>query len=159
MHPFSHDNHAMHTLTYDESSITLNTGYVQTRRVKSPKKIAARLSLLKVETMPALLARRVFENVCLFYATRNPMGLVLTQGQCVRHIVRYEGISSTRIASFQDGLRWNDLSFKSLSAFAKKHYREVHPKRTTANGWTECQALVGDKWYTLLQLRNAFFRR
>ena len=159
MYTFSHDNDAMHTITYNNTSITLNTGYVQTRRVKGPKRIAVRLSLLKVETMPALLARRVFENVCLFYATRNPMCLVLMKGQPVRHIVRYDGISSTRIATFQDGLLWNDLSFKSLSAFAKKHYREVHPKRTTANGWTECQALIGDKWYTLLQLRNAFFRR
>jgi hypothetical protein len=149
----------MHTLTYDETSVTLNTGFIQSRRIKGSKIVAARLSDLKVESMPPLLARRVFENVCQFYATRIRMDLVLTQGQPVRHMVRYDGMSSTRVATFQDGLLlWNGLPFKSLSAFAQKHYRDVHPKRTSANGWNECQALVGDKWYTLLQLRNAFFR-
>ena len=150
----------MHTLTYDNSSVTLNTGFVQSRLIKGAKFVVARLSELKVESMPALLARRVFENVCHFYATRKRMDLVLTPGQPVRHIVRYDGLSSTRVATFQDGiLLWNDTPFKSLSAFAQTHFRDAHPKRTTANGWIECQALVGDKWFTLVQLRNAFFRR
>jgi transposase-like protein len=137
----------MHTLTYDETSVTLNTGFIQSRRIHGSKMVAARLSQLNVETMPPLLARRVFENVCHFYATRKRLDLVLTNGQQVRHLVRYDGMSSTRIATFQDGLLlWNNIPFKSLSAFAQKHYRDIHPKRTTANGWNECQALVGDKW-------------
>jgi hypothetical protein len=149
----------MHTLTYDDSSVTLNTGFVQSRRIKGSKTVVARLYELKVESMPALLARRTFENVCHFYATRKRMDLVLSPGQLVRHIVRYDGVSSTRVASFQDGfLLWDGSSFKSLTAFAQKHYCDAHPKRTSANGWNECQALVGDKWFSLLQLRNAFFR-
>jgi len=149
----------MHTLTYDESSVTFNTGFLQSRRIKSPKAVLKLLIAMHVQDLPTIQARRVFENVCQFYATRKRMDLVLSPGQKVRHIVRYDGMSSTRVATFQDGfLLWNNLPFKSLSAFAQTHYRDAHPKRTTANGWVECQALVGDKWFTLMQLRNAFFR-
>lgn len=150
----------MHTILHDESTVTLNTGVIKTVRIKYPKSVVKLLHTLGVETMPPIQARRVFDNVCRFYKMKHKLPALLLQGQRIKHVVRYEGFSSTRIGTFQDGaLLWDGNRYKSFSAFAQNHYKDTHPTRTTANGWTECIVLDHDTWISVSRLRHAYFKR
>lgn len=149
----------MNTLTHDDTSVTLDTGILQTRIVKSPKQVVARLCALGVETKPPLRARRIFESVCRFYSTMKRLALVLMADQQVKHEIRFKDYAMTRIGTYREGiLHWNSREFTSLSAFAQDHYREVRPTRTTANGWMECLTLVGDKWIKMIDLRETYLK-
>ena len=149
----------MNILTHDETSVTLDTGILQTRFVKTPKQVVARLSALGIETKPAIRARRIFESVCRFYATMKRLALVLMADQQVKHEIRFKDYTMTRIGTYREGLlHWNQKQFTSLSAFAQDHYREVRPTRTTANGWMECQTLVGDEWIKMIDLRDTYLK-
>ena len=53
----------MNIITHDETTVSLDTGVIQTRTVKCPKQVAARLSALGIESKPPIRARKIFETV------------------------------------------------------------------------------------------------
>jgi hypothetical protein len=149
----------MNVVTHDETTVTLDTGVKQTRTVKTPKLVAARLCALGIETKPPIRARRIFESVCRFYATFKRLALVLLADQPIRHEIRFKDYTLYRTGFYREGmLHYQDKQFTSLSAFAQDHYREVHPTRTTANGWVECKTLVGDEWIKMVDLRDTYLK-
>lgn len=149
----------MNQITHDDTSVTLDTGVLQTRVVRNPKHVVARLTDLGVEHKPPLQARRLFHSVCRFYSTLRAMTLILLPDQPVRHEIQLYGDTLTRTGLYRGGLViWEGKEFTSLSAFAIDHYRTVHPTRTTANGWAECQTLVEGQWKRMNQLREAFLK-
>jgi hypothetical protein len=149
----------MNVITHDDTSVTLDTGLIQTRRVKNPKHVAARLSILGVEYKPAIQARRVFDAVCKFYATMQRLAIVLVADQQVKHDIHLKGITVSRIGVYQGGaIYWAGNKYTSLSAFAHHHYKDVHPTRTTANGWLECKTLVQGQWIKMMDLRETFLK-
>jgi len=124
----------MNVVTHDDTSVTLDTGILQTRSVKTPKLVVARLHALEIETKPPLRARRIFESVCRFYATMKRLALVLLADQPVRHAIRINDSTLYRVGLYREGvLHWNNQTY---TAFAQQHYREVHPTRTSVNGWS-----------------------
>jgi hypothetical protein len=150
----------MNLLTYDETSVTLDTGVIQRRLVRNPKHVVSRLTDLGVEHKPPLQARRLFQSVCRFYSTLRAMTLVLLADQPIRHQFELYGETYTRVGHYRGGvLLWKDKEYTSLSAFAADHYREHHPTRTTANGWAECQTLVEGEWKRMTQLREKFLKK
>jgi hypothetical protein len=150
----------MNVITHDDTSVTLDTGVKQTRSVKTPKLVVARLHALGIETKPPLRARKIFESVCRFYATMKRLALVLLSDQPVRHEIRFKDYTLYRVGVYRGGLlHWNDQQYTSLTAFAQQHYREVHPTRTTANGWMECRTLVQDEWVKMVDLRETYLKQ
>jgi hypothetical protein len=150
----------MNVITHDETSVTLDTGILQTRTVKTPKLVVARLNALEIETKPPLRARRIFESVCRFYATMKRLALVLLPDQPVRHAIRINDYTLYRVGLYREGvLHWNNQTYTSLTAFAQQHYREVHPTRTSANGWVECTTLVEDEWIKMVDLRETYLKK
>ena len=75
----------MNVVTHDDTTVTLDTGVKQTRTVKTPKLVVARLCALGIESKPPIRARRIFESVCRFYATFKRLALVLLPDQPIRH--------------------------------------------------------------------------
>jgi len=149
----------MNIITHDDTSVTLDTGVKQTRTVKTPKVVVARLYALGIETKPPIRARRIFESVCRFYATLKRLALVLLTDQPIRHEIRFKDYTLYRTGVYREGiLHYEEKQFASLSAFAQDHYREVHPTRTTANGWMECKTLVGDEWIKMVDLRECYLK-
>jgi len=149
----------MNVITHDDTSVTLDTGILQTRTVKNPKQVVTRLSALGIEYKSPIKARRIFESVCRFYATLKRLALVLLPDQPIRHEIRFKDYTLYRTGVYREGmLHYEDKQFRSLSAFAQDHYREVHPTRTTANGWIECKTLVGDEWIKMVDLRETFLQ-
>jgi hypothetical protein len=147
----------MNQLSHDDTSVTLDTGILQTRQVRNPKHVLSRLVDLGIEHKPPLQARRLFQTVCRFYSTFRAMTLILLTDQPIRHEIQLYGETLTRTAVYRGGIvAWRDKEYTSLSAFALDHYRDVHPTRTTANGWAECQTLVEGKWKRMTQLRERF---
>jgi len=55
-----------HSLSFDDTSVTLNTGTVQTRKVKQPEMVWKRLKLMGIETLKPFQARRMFEQGVYF---------------------------------------------------------------------------------------------
>jgi len=55
-----------HTLTFDETSVQLDTGTLQTRKVKEPEMVWKRLKLMGIETLKPFQARRMFEQGAAF---------------------------------------------------------------------------------------------
>jgi hypothetical protein len=86
------------------------------------------------------------------------MTLVLLADQPVRHEIHVNGDTLTRTGLYRGGVVvWEGREYTSLSAFALDHYKEVHPSRTTANGWAECQTLVEGHWTRMNELRKRYF--
>lgn len=56
-----------HSITFDDTSVTLNTGTVQTRKVKHPELVCDRLKLMGIESLKAFQARRMFEQGAYFW--------------------------------------------------------------------------------------------
>lgn len=149
----------MNQITCDETSVTLDTGVIQRRLVRNPKHVVSRLIDLEVENKPPLQARRLFQSVCRFYSTVRAMSLVLLPDQPIRHQFELYGETLTRTGRYLGGvLLWKDKEYMSLSAFAADHYRDLHPTRTTANGWAECETLVEGEWKKMTQLRERFMK-
>ncbi len=147
----------MNILTHDETTVTLDTGILQTRTVKCPKQVAARLCALGIESKPPIRARKIFETVCRFYATLKRLALVLLTDQPIRHEIRFKDYTLYRTGVYRNGLlHYQEKQYGSLSAFAQDHYRAVHPTRTTANGWMECKTLVGEEWIKMVDLRDTY---
>ena len=149
----------MNQLTHDDTSVTLDTGVIQTRIVRNPKHVIARLTDLGVENKPPLKARRIFQSVCRFYSTVRSMTLILLPDQPIKHEIQIYGETLIRTGRYRAGLLlWEDKEYTSLTAFAIDHYRAVHPTRTTANGWAECQTLVEGEWKRMTHLRESFMK-
>jgi hypothetical protein len=149
----------MNPLTHDDTSVTLDTGVIQTRIVRNPKHVVARLIDLGVEHKPPLKARRIFQTVCRFYSTIRSMSLILLPDQPIKHEIQLYGETLVRTGHYRAGvLLWEDKEYTSLTAFAIDHYRAVHPTRTTANGWAECQTLVEGEWKRMTHLRERFLK-
>jgi len=149
----------MNQLTHDETSVTLHSGIVETRIVRNPKHVVARLTDLGIDRKPPIQARRIFHSVCQFYSTLRAMTLVLLADQPVRHEIHVNGDTLTRTGLYRGGVViWEGKEYTSLSAFALDHYKAVHPTRTTANGWTECQTLIEGKWKRMNELRVRYFK-
>jgi hypothetical protein len=55
-----------HSLTFDDISVTLDTGTLQTRKVKEPELVCNRLRLMGIESLKPFQARRMFEQGALF---------------------------------------------------------------------------------------------
>jgi hypothetical protein len=55
------------TLTYDQTTITLNTGTIQTRNVKTPELVYNRLLMMNILYLKPIHARRIFEHVVPFF--------------------------------------------------------------------------------------------
>jgi hypothetical protein len=150
----------MNTITHDDTTVTLDTGVSQTRTVKTPKQVVARLQDLGIETMPALQARRLFQTVCRFYTTMRRLTLILFTDQPIRHDFVLHGETYTRTARYKGGLvLWNDKEYTSLSSFAMDHYKDIHPTRRTANGWAECKTLVENEWIKMTDMRESFLKK
>ena len=150
----------MNQITCDDTTVSLDTGVIQKRMVRNPKHVMTRLIDLGVEHKPPLKARRLFQSVCRFYSTVRAMSLVLLPDQPIRHQIDLYGETLTRTGRYRGGvLLWNEKEYTSLTAFALDHYRDVHPTRTTANGWAECQTLVEGEWKRMTQLRDKFLQK
>jgi len=149
----------MNVITHDDTSVTLDTGVLQTRTVKSPKRVVARLCALGIESTPPIRARKIFDSVCRFYDAMKCLDLVLLTDQPIRHEIRFKDYTLYRTGIYRGGLlHYEDKEYRSLSAFAQDHYRETHPTRTTANGWMECKTLVGDEWIKMVDLRDTYLK-
>jgi hypothetical protein len=55
-----------HLLTFDDTTVTLDSGTVQTRRVKEPEMVCKRLKLMGIESLKPFQARRMFEEGVYF---------------------------------------------------------------------------------------------
>lgn len=55
-----------HSLTFNDTSVTLDTGTVQTRKVKEPEMVCKRLKLMGIESLKPFQARRMFEEGVYF---------------------------------------------------------------------------------------------
>ncbi len=149
----------MNQLTHDDTTVTLDTGVIQKYIVRNPKHVASRLSDLGIEHKPPLQARRLFQSVCRFYSTVRAMRLILLTDQPIKHEIQLYGETLVRTGRYCGGVvLWNQKEYTSLSAFAIDHYRDVHPTRTTANGWAECQTLVEGQWQRMTQLRDTYLK-
>jgi len=51
-----------HTLTFNDTTVSLDTGTVQTRKVKEPELVWKRLKLMGIESLKTFQARRMFEQ-------------------------------------------------------------------------------------------------
>lgn len=51
-----------HSITFDDTTITLDSGTVQTRKVKEPELVCKRLKLMGIESLKPFQARRMFEH-------------------------------------------------------------------------------------------------
>ncbi len=143
-------------ITFTQTTITMDK---ETRAVKNPKQVAARLHDLSIETMTPIQARRLFHSVCRFYATIKGMSLILLTDQPIRHEFVLHGEIETRTGVYRKGMIvWEDREYNSLSAFAIDHYKDKHPTRKTANGWIECRTLVESEWVSMSELRMNYIK-
>jgi hypothetical protein len=55
-----------HSLSFDDTSVTLDTGTLQTRKVKQPEMVWKRLKLMGIESLKPFQARRMFEQGVYF---------------------------------------------------------------------------------------------
>lgn len=55
-----------HSLTFNDTTVTLDSGTVQTRKVKEPELVWKRLKLMGIETLKPFQARRMFEQGVYF---------------------------------------------------------------------------------------------
>ena len=55
-----------HSITFNDTTVTLDTGLVQTRKVKEPELVSKRLKLMGIETLKPFQARRMFEQGVYF---------------------------------------------------------------------------------------------
>jgi len=55
-----------HSLTFTDTTVTLDSGTVQTRKVKEPELVWKRLKLMGIETLKPFQARRMFEQGVYF---------------------------------------------------------------------------------------------
>lgn len=72
---------------------------------------------------------------------KSALNHVIRQNEGILHSIRFpDGSRSTRHAKLQGNLILCNTGkfYKSLTAFASAHYKDVHPTRKTANGWKEC---------------------
>ena len=71
-----------------------------------------------------------------------------TDGQCIRHVIGINKIWIGIYNSLQNGIIYNKKTYSSLSSFAKAHNKFELPHRitNTANGWTECECQINEKW-------------
>ena len=144
------------TLTYDDTSVTLDTCVGDfTRMVKTPKFVWFRLRALGIEALSTHKAKRLFDRGCSFYDTREKLSLVLDEGQVVRHTMKVKQTLYTREAIYQGGVLVRDnKTYASLSAFVSGHYRECHPTRTHGAAWLHCETKINDNW---VNLRDHYF--
>jgi hypothetical protein len=81
------------------------------------------------------------------------MSKCFTNGQRIRHTI---GINKTWIGiydSSKNGIMYDTKFYKSLSGFAVMHYSIDRTDRVkTANGWTECECEVNEKWISTYNL-------
>ena len=90
----------------------------------------------------------------------NDLKHVLRQNQRIKHRINLpDGSYSVWIGRLQGNLihrtdENGDTSYKTLTAFATAHYKEVHPSRKGNNGWKECEAKVDGEWVKLFVLRE-----
>ena len=141
-------------ITFTQTTITMDK---ETRTVKNPRLVAARLQQLSVDTLSPIQARRLFHAVCRFY--QKGVSWILTTDQPVRHEFMLDGRIETRTGLYRKGMIvWEDKEYSSLSAFAVAHYKDKHPTRKTANGWIECKTLVESEWISLSELRTQFLK-
>ena len=59
-----------HTLTFNDTTVTLDSGTVQTRKVKEPELVWKRLKLMGIESLKPFQARRMFEQAVPFFDVR-----------------------------------------------------------------------------------------
>ena len=91
---------------------------------------------------------------------KNVLSNVVRQNKRIKHRINLpDGSYSVWIARLQGNLlhrtdEKGDTSYKTLTAFASAHYKEVHPSRKSNNGWKECEAKVQDVWVKLDVLRE-----
>ena len=91
---------------------------------------------------------------------KNALTHVLRQNQRIKHRINLpDGSYSVWIGRLQDNLihrtdEKGDTSYKTLTAFASAHYKEVHPLRKSNNGWKECEAKVDGEWVKMFVLRE-----
>ena len=91
---------------------------------------------------------------------KNVLTHVLRQNQRIKHRVNLpDGTYSVWVGRLQDNLihrtdEKGDTSYKTLTAFAAAHYKEVYPARKSNNGWKECEAKVHGEWVKLMVLRE-----
>jgi hypothetical protein len=108
--------------------------------------------------------RPPFEALCRFNTfelkRKNVLCHVLRQNQRIKHRINLpDGSYSVWVARLQGNLlhrtdEKGDTSYKTLTAFASAHYKEVHPTRKSNNGWKECEAKVHGEWIKLSVLRE-----
>jgi hypothetical protein len=55
-----------HSLTFNDTTVTLDSGTVQTRKVKEPEIVCKRLKLMGIESLKPFQARRMFEEGVYF---------------------------------------------------------------------------------------------
>ena len=51
-----------HSITFDDTTVSLNTGTIQTRKVKDPALVCKRLKLMGIESLKPFQARRMFDH-------------------------------------------------------------------------------------------------
>jgi hypothetical protein len=60
------NNGMKHSLTFTDTTITLDSGTIQTRKVKEPELVCKRLKLMGIESLKPFQARRMFEQGIYF---------------------------------------------------------------------------------------------
>ena len=91
---------------------------------------------------------------------KNLLSHVLRQRQRIKHRINLpDGSYSVWIGRLQGNLihrtdETGDSSYKSLTAFASAHYKDVLPTRKSNNGWKECETKVNGEWVKMMVLRE-----
>ena len=95
------------------------------------------------ETTPTKIGCRVFKEC-------------FTNGQRIRHKIGINKGTWIAVYDSSDNVVVCDgMSYKTISRFAKEHYRKDRRDRvSSANGWKECECEVNGKWISTYNLES-----
>jgi hypothetical protein len=82
------------------------------------------------------------------------MSKCFTDGQKIRHVINYSIWYGVYNQLNDCIIRGDDIyTGKSpLNQFVSSHYKSVHPTRTSANAWSECECEINGEWISTFDL-------